>query len=358
MKRKKSYFNFKLILILITVLIGFMQVPVFAQTAPTLDGWLDPVYKSHGRSYSYSGFYLNANAVLYIIDDTGIDPTYIYIAWVIDKGFNDASYGANKHITWGSTGHDFFDLYESDKQRLDMENDCGEVVLDVTMDLLDGPGYDTAIYPSGFAAVYNAADEDSLRTYIRTGDWTDMDYSTSLAANLNLSGYCTGGVCGCGTTADLLTDSPAFLNPTDPDDYTGLDAGCNQWEYSLIWEMRIERAVFAATCIGCACDGVFKGVATNPVELHASPSKSESPVTAFPEPGLIGDYIWHDINRDGEQDLNEPGFANVTLALYTDPNGDGMTATPRTVRLLKPLPPILTVTTHFLTWEWGTISWC
>jgi hypothetical protein len=315
MKRKEQCFKILSVLFFVFILIlSSGTMPVFGQTAPTLDGWLDDVYKSHGRAYSYSGFYLNANAILYIIDDTTIDPTYVYIAWVIDRGFNDASYGDNRHSTWPQ-GHTFFDLYESDKQRLDLENDCGEIVLDVTMDLLDGPGYGT---PSGFAAVYNAADEDSLRTYINGGDWTDMAYDTSLDANLNDTGYCTGGTCNCGGT-DLLVDSPAW---SDEPNYIPV-ASCSQWEYSLIWEMRIERTIFAKQCTDCSCLGVFQGVATNPVELHASPSKSVSPVTAFPEPGVIGNYIWQDINRDGVQDFNEPGIPNVTLALYTDPNGDG-----------------------------------
>ncbi|UCH92630.1 MAG: hypothetical protein JSV88_20360 [Candidatus Aminicenantes bacterium] len=316
MKAKDKCFK-----ILVVIFFGIISIlaggamPVFGQAPPNLDGWLDDVYKSHGKSYSYSGFYLNANAILYIIDDTSIDPTYVYIAWVIDRGFNDASYGANKHSSWGSTGHTFFDLHESDKQRLDLENDCGEVVLDVTMDLLDGPGYST---PSGYQAVYNGADEDSERLYINGGDWTDMIYDTSLDANLNDTGYCSGGTCNCGGT-DLLVDSPAWQ---DEPNYIPV-ASCSSWEYSLIWEMRIERTVFAKQCTGCSCLGVYQGIATNPVELHASPSKSSSPVTAFPEPGVIGNYIWQDINRDGVQDFNEPGIPNVTLALYTDPNGDG-----------------------------------
>jgi len=40
-------------------------------------------------------------------------------------------------------------------------------------------------------------------------------------------------------------------------------------------------------------------------------------------PALIGDYVWLDADRDGVQDPDERGIANVTLVLYTDPNGDG-----------------------------------
>jgi hypothetical protein len=318
MQRKVHYFKILTVIFFVFILIlSFSTMPVFGQSPPTLDGWLDSVYISHGRSFSYAGFYLNARAVLYIIDDPGIDPTYVYIAWVIDRGFNDNSYGVNIHSSW-PRGHNFTDLYNSDKQRLDMENDCGEIVLDVTMDLLYGPGEPT---PSGFQARYVAGDVDSTRVYINGGDWNDMSYDTSIDANLNDTGYCVSGACACGGT-NLLLNSPAWL---DEPNYIPV-ASCSQWEYSIIWEMRIERTVFAKQCTGCSCFGVFQGVATNPVELHASPSKSTSPVTAFPDPGVIGNSIWQDIDRDGVQDFNEPGIPNVTLELYSDPNGDGSPA--------------------------------
>ena len=37
----------------------------------------------------------------------------------------------------------------------------------------------------------------------------------------------------------------------------------------------------------------------------------------------LGDYIWHDLNKDGYQDLNEPGIAGVSVALYQDVSGSG-----------------------------------
>ena len=33
-------------------------------------------------------------------------------------------------------------------------------------------------------------------------------------------------------------------------------------------------------------------------------------------PGAIGDFVWFDADRDGKQDVGEPGIANVTLDLY------------------------------------------
>ena len=67
---------------------------VSAQTAPTLDGLVDAIYYSHnGRSIEYKGFYPEANATLYVMDDVNVDSNYIWLAWIITKDFNDNSYG-------------------------------------------------------------------------------------------------------------------------------------------------------------------------------------------------------------------------------------------------------------------------
>ncbi|MBW8011625.1 MAG: hypothetical protein FVQ83_10360, partial [Chloroflexi bacterium] len=43
----------------------------------------------------------------------------------------------------------------------------------------------------------------------------------------------------------------------------------------------------------------------------------------FATGAILGDYIWEDTDRDGSQDLTESGIQNVTVWLYSDPNGDG-----------------------------------
>ncbi|MGD2085470.1 MAG: C25 family cysteine peptidase [Candidatus Aminicenantes bacterium] len=314
MKRKRSFFNINLFTILITALIALMQAPTYAQ-APNLDGQLDSIYFSHGYSIDYDGFYPGANATLYVIDNTSVDANNIWIAWVISKDFNDNSYGNNRHSSWPS-GHEWDDLLESDLQRLDLENTCGELVLDATMDYIDGPPYHAAYTTiSGYDVDMDAT--ESIKLYINGGDWTDMAYKTSLVSNLNDFGYCTGvQTCSCGGT-NLMNDSPAW---SDEPNYIPA-ASCSNWEYDLIWELRIDRTVFqTATCPS----GTLLGVATNPVELHASPSKEQvSPVKLIKASSIIGDYIWLDADRDGIQDETENGIPNVTVDLYTDPNGDG-----------------------------------
>ncbi len=39
--------------------------------------------------------------------------------------------------------------------------------------------------------------------------------------------------------------------------------------------------------------------------------------------GAIGDFVWYDANRDGIQNVGEPGIPNVTVALYRDTDGSG-----------------------------------
>ncbi len=41
-------------------------------------------------------------------------------------------------------------------------------------------------------------------------------------------------------------------------------------------------------------------------------------------PGKIGDTIWSDYNRNGIQEIGEPGIAGVTVKLYKDTNGNGL----------------------------------
>ena len=36
------------------------------------------------------------------------------------------------------------------------------------------------------------------------------------------------------------------------------------------------------------------------------------------EPASLGDYVWLDLDGDGEQDSNEIGIENVTLELYDE----------------------------------------
>jgi hypothetical protein len=284
---------------------------------PTLDGRIDPIYFTDATTFDFQGFVAEAQATLYGLDNPAVDPSFIWVAWRISKNFNDNSYvtthpGGGKHTSWPA-GHSFGDLEESDLQRLLLFNTCGEVVVDATMDLLDGPGHATA---SGYDVGMTFG--ESVQNSINGGDWSLFAYRTSLDSNLNNLGYCSGGSCSCGTTADLETEAPFFA---DEPDYVP-EAGCDYWDYDLVWEMRVDRTVF----VTAACpQGGQLPIAPDPIELHASPSKArESPVALGRQPSSLGDRVWLDVDRDGVQDLGEPGISNVALNLYSDVDGDGV----------------------------------
>ena len=44
----------------------------------------------------------------------------------------------------------------------------------------------------------------------------------------------------------------------------------------------------------------------------------------FTLPAAIGDLVWYDTDRDGYQDVGEPGIANVTVDLYLDSNNNNL----------------------------------
>jgi hypothetical protein len=46
-----------------------------------------------------------------------------------------------------------------------------------------------------------------------------------------------------------------------------------------------------------------------------------------PEGGTIAGMVWHDMNENGEMDIDEPGVGGITMALHT---GDDLTVTPLT----------------------------
>ena len=52
---------------------------------------------------------------------------------------------------------------------------------------------------------------------------------------------------------------------------------------------------------------------TGPQETDLSNNRDDEPTSVLL--GSIGDFVWHDFNRDGVQDPGEPGIAGVTVTL-------------------------------------------
>lgn len=294
----------------VVICLLFFGAAVPATGEPILDGVVDPEYLIYGVTLDYQSYLPQGTAKLYVLDNTSVDSNYVWLAWVVGKTYNDISYGENKHYTWDG-GHTFYDLWESDMQRIWIFNQCGEVVVDAGMDIIDGPGYTNTI--SGYDVDMDSI--ESVRYDINGGDWSKFDFDTSFAANLNDYGYWTNG------TVDIEIDSPPWLDETN---YVPVAAFSN-WQFDLVWEMRLERS--ATITIDCPGGGVEAALILEPIELHASPNKGLVKGKVRPPigyvPSALGDYVWLDVNRDGVQDAGEPGLANVTIDLYTDPNGDG-----------------------------------
>lgn len=66
--------------------------------------------------------------------------------------------------------------------------------------------------------------------------------------------------------------------------------------------------------------GGVSGVSTMVVSLHGS-GAIDNLVFSVPCTGLVGDFVWNDLNADGLQDLGEPGIEGVRLTLC-DPMGN------------------------------------
>ena len=91
-------YGIKAVLFFVIALTWLVSAPALAQSAPTLDGLVDDVYYSHGYVLDYVGFYASAQASLYVLDNTTIDSSYVWICWVIHTDFND-----NRHLATEDT---------------------------------------------------------------------------------------------------------------------------------------------------------------------------------------------------------------------------------------------------------------
>jgi hypothetical protein len=56
---------------------------------------------------------------------------------------------------------------------------------------------------------------------------------------------------------------------------------------------------------------------------------------------LIGDFVWYDLNLDGQQDLNEPGINGVLVRLYKDQGGGNFALITETLTGDNPATPLV-----------------
>lgn len=284
------------------------------------DGFLNPEYKLYGIKTRYGDTNAHeatnlsdyAAAYLYVLEDDN----YVYVFYHQDIFYaNDNSYGENS-IHWESRKNgirNFFDIYESDMGEFTFKDGGGNVVAHFNIDQLSEDG----TTPSGYACGGIGPNSPDASPY-NDGLWLDGDpanqaafeFSSVMDYNLNSTGYCSGGTCSCGSTADLLTDSPLAS-----DSYVTTETECGDWQWYNGWEIRVDKSVFGQLGFGVVIGN-----------HHNSPTKTcekktDCPADLYLAYSSIGDRVWHDLNGDGLQDSGEPGLQGVTVNLIDPRDG-------------------------------------
>jgi len=132
---------------------------------PIFDGLIDEVYLTDGEHiYFGNANYENFSGDLYVIDDVSIDPDYVWLVWLINPAFVDNTYGNGTVPQYVNTngnpcGHNFNDLYESDRQEIKLYNSNSNLVFYASMDLIHSvgsapSGYGIPAWNNGDSAVY------------------------------------------------------------------------------------------------------------------------------------------------------------------------------------------------------------
>lgn len=167
------------------------------------------------------------------------------------RGINDNSYGTN--IVQWPRAHNFTDLVGSDKAQFVFRNAAGAIVLDFALDYLSTASGTSSGYKSLGATGGDGRMNAGQASWIL---WWD----TSLAQNLNDTGYCVARNCAGGGT-NLLANSP----PTVAPDSYALPAGSPYvaWNFTDAYYMRISAAAFGTSGFGSVMVG----------EVHDSPPK-------------------------------------------------------------------------------------
>jgi hypothetical protein len=169
---------------------------------------------------------------------------------------NDNSYGTNA-IGWGSKGHTFSNLTGSDKAEFFVKDANGNVVLHFFLDYISQgtktPGSPT---PSGY---------DSLGPFGGDGDFVSgnsqflLSWNTSMAKNLNETGFCTGTPPNCTVSGvNLLVNSPPAAAYPEPDPPFGA------WDFTDAYEFTVSKFAFPNNT---AVKNVSVGL------IHNSPAK-------------------------------------------------------------------------------------
>ena len=126
-------------------------------------------------------------------DGAGANPADLSIAYDQFPAPNDNSYGANA-VGWGPHGHWFKDLTNSDHAGFQIVNPSGKVVLSFNLDYITSTAVSAA--PSGYASLGPFGGDGGIvnSSPALTNDPAKITWDTSLARNLNKTGYYAAGV--------------------------------------------------------------------------------------------------------------------------------------------------------------------
>jgi hypothetical protein len=187
---------------------------------------------------------------------------------------NDNSYGVNA-VGWGTKGHTFGNLVGSDHAGFRISDPNGVAKLDFAIDYISTK----TGTPSGYASLGPFGGDGGINVGTLTP--ADIAFDTSLARNLNDTGYFAGGVQVVGNAvANLLVDSPPTLNTTDSYTLTPTaaavftapnfdSADSPGWNFHDTYFVTVKAAKLAAL----GFDPNTWKVAPNDDELHNSPAK-------------------------------------------------------------------------------------
>ena len=155
-------------------------------------------------------------AGLYLAGLTNTTPTGdLKVAYDQFPAPNDNSYGANS-IGWGSHDRAFKHLLNSDHAGFLVLRPNGTTALSFDIDYITKTAVGNT--PSGYASLGPFGGDGLVRTGTLTA--ADIQYDSSMARNLNRTGYFVGGVQTNATktgtnSADLLVDSPPAFSTID-----------------------------------------------------------------------------------------------------------------------------------------------
>lgn len=231
---------------------------------PTVNGLLDPQYSYVGRA-DPSG---NAPGNLYKYIGTSL----CYYAFVVDRAFNDNVY-ATADLPYVQ-----LDGWKKDHEYRDLNNS------------------DLAIFSvSGPSGSYSNMEIDYItqvgNTFIIEFFTSPInDAKTSMWYNMNQSGWN-----GNGPAPQYINGNPTYHSPP----YSWNDTLGQYWEWHMIYEFSIPKSLIGPNCGTVSLAGA-----------HNSPSKNDSTL------GSIGDYIWKDMDGQGDQDEVNAGIPNVRVNLY------------------------------------------